>query len=97
MAITTLDTATAVYLENADYDSPASLPKARAFRVACRQLLILLPSATTRAAGGNQQHASFRIEAIERSLQEVEAWIASVDDAESTAAVTHPNLRDWRD
>ena len=86
-----LTTAQEAYLDNADYDETASVSKAKLFRTACRQLIVLLPSSAMRGAGSNQQTVGFRIEEIRRSLEAVECWMA-VNDTSSNPAVIHPDF-----
>ncbi len=87
---TSLATAQDAYLDNADYDSDGSVAKAKLFRTACRQLLVLLPADQSRRAGNNTQQVSFDPAMLRQSLQEVEAWLALNDT--STPAVVHPDF-----
>jgi hypothetical protein len=87
----TLATAQAAYLDNADYDESASVSKAKAFRTACRQLIVLLPSSAMRGAGSNQQTIGFRIDEVRRQLEVVEAWLA-ISDTDGGASVIHPDF-----
>lgn len=95
MAVT-LATAQAAYLDNADYDEDNSVAKAKAFRTACRQLIILLPSSGMRGAGGNQQTFGFRVEEIRPHLHACEAWLA-VNDTTTNTSVIHPDFAFSRD
>jgi hypothetical protein len=90
----TLTQATDAYLDNADYDTNGSVSEAKAFRTACRQLLVLLPQQQMRGAGGNRQEVQFRMEAIEEALQGVEAWLALNDTDDP--AIIHPTFSDSR-
>lgn len=90
-----LTTAQEAYLDNADYDDTASTAKAKLFRTACRQLIVLLPSSAMRGAGSNQQTVGFRIEEIRRSLEAVECWLA-VNDTSDNPAVIHPDFGNSR-
>ena len=87
----TLDTAKAAYLDNADYDSDGSVAKAKLFRTACRQLIVLLPSSASRGAGGNSQSFNYRVEDIQAAFQEVNAWL-SINDTSSNPSVIHPDF-----
>jgi hypothetical protein len=86
-----LTTAQEAYLDNADYDEDASVTKAKAFRTACRQLIVLLPSNAMRGAGSNQQTVGFRIEEIRKALEAVECWLA-VNDTTNNPTVIHPDF-----
>lgn len=87
----TLAEVTTAYLDNADYDATASVAKAKLFRTACRQLIVVLPASTMRGTGGgNQQQISFSIGEVRRSLNDVEAWL-SVNDSANDACV-HPDF-----
>ena len=90
-----LTTAQEAYLDNADYDENASVSKARAFRTACRQLIVLLPSSAMRGAGSNQQAMGFRIEEVRKALEAVECWLA-VNDTSGNPAVIHPDFGNSR-
>jgi len=90
---TTLATARAAYLDNADYDADGSVSKAKLFRTACRQLLALLPSDSS-MAGGFSSNVSFRVEEISRQLSSVQAFIANNDT--SNASVVHPDFTNAR-
>lgn len=92
----TLATAQAAYLDNADYDEDTSVAKAKAFRTACRQLFVLLPTSAMRGAGGNQQTFGFHIEEVRTALQACEAWLA-VNDTTTNASVIHPDFAFSRD
>ena len=88
-----LITAQSAYLDNADYDEDNSTSKAKAFRTACRQLIILLPASAMRGAGGNQQTVGFRTEEVRKSLSEVELWLTLNDTGSgSSPSVIHPDL-----
>ena len=82
-------------LDNADYDDSGSVSKAKAFRTACRQLLTLLPVASMRGAGSNQQTVNFRVEEIRKDIESVESWIA-INDTTSNPAVVHPDFSFYR-
>ena len=92
----TLATAQAAYLDNADYDEDASVSKAKAFRTACRQLIVLLPSTTMRGAGSNQQSIGFRTDEIRKQLEAVESWLA-INDTTGNSSVIHPDFSFSRD
>lgn len=73
---TTLATATAAYLANADYgDVAGDVAKARAFRSACIALQILRPT----GASGEGHSASFDARALELALHGVKTWLAHFD------------------
>ena len=90
-----LTTAQEAYLDNADYDETASVAKAKLFRTACRQLIVLLPSSAMRGAGSNQQTVGFRVEEIRRSLEAVQCWLA-VNDTSDNPSVIHPDFGESR-
>jgi hypothetical protein len=96
MGMATLATAQAAYLDNADYDENASVSQAKAFRTACRQLIVLLPSNAMRGAGSNQQTASFRIDEVRKQLEACECWLA-VNDTTGSPGVVHPDFAYSRD
>jgi len=78
MAVT-LDAAKAAYLDNADYETAGDAAKCRAFLLACRRLLILLPSAANQGQAGG---AEFDIPQIRRELDDARQWLiyVSTDD-----------------
>ena len=62
------------YLANADYFAEQSTAKCKAFLTACKQLLVLLPSAA-KSGGGNEQQ--WNIEAIEKQLATAQSWLST--------------------
>lgn len=91
----TLATAKAAYLANTDYaDGAGDAAKARAFRSACRALLVLLPAQA--AHGGSSTTMS--VQSVEAELARAERWIAAHDaDAASAGRVIYADVGSFRE
>lgn len=92
MAITsssTIDEIVAEYVDNCDYDSPASLSKARAFIKACRVLLLKMPKMSS------QDRASYALspELIQKQLEDAQSFAAQTPDTTSASPVTGGGVR----
>ena len=93
MALTgtsTLNDVVTEYLANADYDVSASATKAKLFLVACRFLLILLPS---RASSGGASELEFDPNTIKGEMNAAKSWI----NANSGGGVVHPDFRSFQE
>lgn len=87
----------AAYHENADYDLDGSTGKARAFIVACRQLLAIDVSVKRSAhggRGGNEVELDQTL--IERQLNDARQWLAAAIAASSGGSVVLADLSDLR-
>ena len=62
-----LDTARQDYHDNADWDSPFNLVKARAFATACRRLIGMLPEQSSRGS----ESLRFNLPVLQAQLAEV--------------------------
>lgn len=97
MAITAADVEEAkqAYYDNADYESDASVSKAKLFVAACTRLMILIPASA--AQGG--ESISMPIAQIESALQYARKWLA-MNDASSTqipaGVVRYASTRNFR-
>lgn len=89
-----LDTIRDAYLDNADYDVDGSVAEAKAFRTACRRLIVMLPTTASRGGSAGSQQVGFRLEEVRRSLQEVDAWLSQNDG--DSYPVTHPDFSNSR-
>jgi hypothetical protein len=88
MAITSASTLAQVqaeYENNADFESPPSPAKAQAFIVACRYLLVRLPSNMDHASGSGRRAIQRNLEVIQGELEWARAWVAT-NGAAGTAA-----------
>jgi len=82
---TTLDAARTAYLANADYADDADLDKAKAFRSACRALLLLLP-----AESANEAHSGrWSPQLIKDELTAVDRFIGQREPSVADAVSRH--------
>ena len=91
MTTPTLATARAAYLDNASYDADSSATKCRLFIVACRQLLVLLPSSAT---GPQGTVAEFSMESVRVELSLAQAWL-SANDESNDPRVIYPDFGEF--
>ena len=91
----TLSEARTAYLANADYaDGNGDTAKGRAFRAACRSLLVLLPEQASRGSTSTRMS----IETIRKELDRVEAWLGIHDTNQASAGrVVYGNVNAFRD
>lgn len=61
------------YNDNADYDDPASLAKAKLFRTACRRIIGLVPEQS--GLGTELVRYGLTTKAVEAALRRVQSWI----------------------
>lgn len=88
----TLATAKAAYLDNADWkDGGGDITKARAFRTACTQLIVFMPTQ------GQQGSISlgFSIRSIMDSKKAVDAWLSSQEDEIGTTLSGRQTYTDY--
>lgn len=75
---TTFAQAQTAYLDNAGYDGASgSVAMAKAFRTACRQLLVLLPKVSQQGANNQLQLSP---DLVKKALDDCTTWLASNDD-----------------
>lgn len=87
----TLAEARAAYLDNADYETALDAAKARRFLTACRQLLILLPSASAQGQAGS---AEFDILRIREEMDDARRWL--LDQSATDAGAVGYDLTEFR-
>lgn len=97
MAITAVEVEAAkqAYYDNADYESDASVAKAKLFIAACTRLMILIPASA--AQGG--ESISMPIAQIESAMNYARKWL-SINDSSSTqvpaGVVRYADTRNFR-
>ena len=92
----TLDAARTAYLANSDYaDGSGDVTKARAFRSACKALLILMPAMAVHGLNTIQMS----LQNLKAELDSVNSWLAQNDlnQADQTTRVLVANFELARD
>ena len=87
MTTPTLATVRQNYVTYADYEETGNAASCRSFITACRQLIVLLPSAST---GAQQTSVEFEIAEIRQQLAAAQQWLR--DNPSSTDESTNPSV-----
>lgn len=87
MTAPTLATVREAYIENASYESEASVEKARLFLTAARRLLVMLPAS---AVGRDRTQADFEMSTIREEIKACQAWLAA--NPSSTTQASDPSV-----
>lgn len=77
-----VDAVKAAYIANCDYDDGAGdVTKARAFKNACRKLLMMQPQLAMHTAAGGQHQVMIDTKVIPDELERVQDWLSIFDTA----------------